>query len=398
MKSTESGGEKLKAGIVAVAYISALANIFPNVQPLLLGALADHYALGDASLGQLNAAFIAATMVTGISAPFWIARIDWRKANNLAIAGAVAALLIGMSASTLGALLILFASIGLFIGTLSPTSFAALGETVDPNRSYAIGVTFQSALAAASTLLLSVVIIPQWGAPGMFASLAILVASGFLVARWHPRSASIVSPQLLGEDVPRQRIFSRAALPAILILVAIAMFIGAMQGYWTYVERIGVTHGVSHAAIGATLSLCAVATILNSAVVAWIGDRVPAVVVIVAGTIIVNVAFFCLSFPGVGFFIASNILFSSAFGLLVPSYWAILKEVDATDRIFVAGPAATSVGAIAVSLAAGSVIAAGGYLGLTIFDAILTISAALIAAAVAAALRIQRSRAVAHPA
>jgi hypothetical protein len=383
-------GRRFEAGVLAAAYVSALGNLISNVMPLLLGALADRYGLPDGALGQLNAAFIAATMVTGLTAPYWVPRFDWRIANYVATAGAVAALVIGTGAATIAALLILFTALGLFLGTLALTSFAALGETRFPNRSYATGVTIQSLLAAVANMGISVVLLPYWGVSGIWLGLALLIASGAVATRHHPRCGVAAPAPALDHSTPRGHVFTLAALPAMLTLFSIALVIGGIQGYWAFVERIGVGHGLAAEAVAATLSLCAVASIVNSAVVAWIGDRVQALTIIIAGTAIVNLSFFLLSFPGIVPFVASNILFASAFGLLVPSYWAVLKRVDATDRLFVAGPAAASAGAVAVSLIAGTVIGAGGYVGLTIFDGALTIVAALLAAVAGAAMRGKR--------
>lgn len=392
MRLSERAGRRFEQGVLAAAYVSALGNLLSNVMPLLLGALADRYGLSDGALGQFNAAFIAATMVTGLSAPYWVPRFDWRIANYVAIAGAVVALVIGTGAATITSLLILFAALGLFLGTLLPTSFAALGETRFPNRSYATGVTMQSLLAAVANIAISVVVLPYWGVSGILLGLALLVASGVIATAHHPRCGVAAPAPASDHSTPRGHLLTPAALPAMLTLFAIALVIGGIQGYWAFVERIGVGHGLAAEAVAATLSLCAVASIINSAAVAWIGDRVRAVTIIIAGTAIVNLSFFLLTFPGLVPFVASNILFASGFGLLVPSYWAVLKRVDATDRLFVVGPAAASAGAVAVSLVAGTVIGAGGYVGLTIFDGALTVVAALLAIAAGAAMGRTRVR------
>lgn len=398
MRVSGKAGRRFEEGVLAAAYISALGNLLSNVMPLLLGALADRYGLSDGALGQLNAVFIAATMVTGLSAPYWVPRFDWRRANYVSIAGAVVALVIGTGAATIASLLILFAALGLFLGTLLPTSFAALGETRFPNRSYAMGVTVQGILAAVATMAISVLLLPYWGVSGILLGLALLVASGVIATRRHPRRGVAAPAPASDHSTPRGHIFTLAAVPAMLTLLAIALMIGGIQGYWAFVERIGVDHGLAAEAVAATLSLCALASIVNSAVVAWIGDRVRAVTIIIVGTAAVNLSFFFLTFPGIVPFVASNILFASAFGLLVPSYWAVLKGVDATDRLFVVGPAAASAGAVAVSLVAGPVIGAGGYIGLTVFDGALTILAALLVLVAGAATRMSGERGEERPA
>jgi hypothetical protein len=81
-----------------------------------------------------------------------------------------------------------------------------------------------------------------------------------------------------------------------------------------------------------------------------------------------------------------NLLFALGWGSAQPAFWAIVSKVDATGRIFVAAPAASGIGGVAVGLLAGPIIERGGYLGLLTFS-----SGLIVAALVAASIALRRS-------
>src|SRR5690606_14537127 len=114
---------------------------------------------------------------------------------------------------------------------------------------------------------------------------------------------------------------------------------------------------------------------------------------IAIGTTIVIGAFIALGVPGFLAFALSNFLFAFGWGFAQSAYWGLLREVDATNRLFVAGPAAAGVGGVAAGMAAGPIIAAAGLSAMTLASGVALLAAALVAFLVAGSLRVRRSRA-----
>lgn len=384
-------GASSGAAVVAASLLTGVNQLLVNVQPLLFGVLAVRLGLDDAELGYLGAVVIAALTLGSISGPFWVRRANWRFTSALALVGAAAAFALGAAVTTLDAALLVFGAAGLFLGILSPPAFGCLGEAENPPRAFAISVVAQSSLAAASTLALSFAIIPRFGAPGAFVSVAVAVAAALPLCRSLPRGAG--SARELSATVDGAPLLSRAAIPAYSMLFAKGVFVAGILGYWIFVERIGVAHGIPGERIGLTISLCAVASAASAGIVGWLAGRVRLVPMIAIGTTIVIGAFIALGVPGFLAFALSNFFFAFGWGFAQSAYWGLLRDVDATNRLFVAGPAAAGVGGVVAGMAAGPIIAAAGLSAMTLASGIALLTAALVAFLVAGSLRVRRSRA-----
>lgn len=383
-------GASSGAAVVAASLLTGVNQLLVNVQPLLFGALAVRLGLDDAELGYLGAVVIAALTLGSISGPFWVRRANWRLISALALAGAAAAFALGAAATTLDSALLIFGAAGLFLGLLSPPAFGCLGEADNPPRAFAISVVAQSSLAAAGTLALSFAIIPRFGAPGAFVSVAIAVAAALPLCRLLPRGPRAI--QEVSTTVDGAPLLSRAAIPAYAMLFAKGVFVAGILGYWIFVERIGVAHGIPGERIGLTISLCAVASAASAGIVGWLAGRVRLVAMIAIGTTIVIGAFIALGVPGFLAFALSNFLFAFGWGFAQSAYWGLLREVDATNRLFVAGPAAAGVGGVAAGMAAGPIIATAGLPAMTLASGVALSAAALIAFVVAGSLRVRQLR------
>jgi hypothetical protein len=85
-----------------------------------------------------------------------------------------------------------------------------------------------------------------------------------------------------------------------------------------------------------------------------------------------------LHLQGLAAFAVSNLLFSMSYGVVQPPYWAILRKVDLTNRMFVVATAVQGAAGVAVGLIAGLVIGAGGYGALLILSAMTVAAGAVI--------------------
>lgn len=370
---------RIAPSVYAGAYLGALSLLLPNIQPLVLGALADRHGLAPGLLGQLNSTYLGAGLIPSLSAPLWVPRVPWRIAYRLALGLALAAFLAGPLVASPWALLVLFGVLGFSLGVLYPIMFAALGEEAEPGRAYAVGATAQGVLAALWSMALSLVILPTWGTTGMFVGFAGLVLCGFAVVGASPARMVAVHATADAAGTGGRAAQARGGGYAMLALLAIAMLNCGILGYWTFIERIGVANHLTAQFIGLVIGVCAFGAIFTSAVVAWLGQRVASSSVALVGAMTIILAFALVLAPGPIAFAASNALFPLGWGLVLPSYWAVVREVDLTERLFSAAPAAGGLGAVAAGLFAGPVLAQVSYRGLIALDiAILGATMAII--------------------
>lgn len=367
------------AAVVAAAYLSGLNMLVVNLQPLILGALADSYGLSDRQLGHIGAIFIGFSTACFVSGPLWVRRVDWRTFSRLMIVLASAALIAGAFVAAPGVILALFAILGLIKGGLGIPSFASLGDSSNPDRNYGVSVGFQAFLSAAVTAPAAAYVIPRFGVSGLFLTIAALVASGLVACRWLPR-AGVDGPRRAAEaKVPLARvgILSSSAVAAWIALLAIAAFTGGILGFWYFIERIGVDRGVTHAIIGLTLSLCSLATIGTASIAAWLGGRFPSLTFVCAGSLLILLGFGSLRFHGDAAYTGGSLAFAMGWGLAQPAYYAVIRKVDSTRRLFVAAPAAGGTAGVVIGMVAGPIIEAGGYGAITMASGALIVAGAV---------------------
>ncbi len=368
------------SAVVAAAYISGLNLLVVNLQPLILGAFADSYGFSDRQLGQISAIFVGFATICSLTGPLWVRSVDWKSFSRLMITFALIALAAGAFLSSAVQVFALFAVLGIIKAALGIPAFASLGDGSNPDRNYGVSVGFQGLLAASVTAPSAAFIIPRYGVPGLFLTIAIVVASGLVASKWLPRrgraKASHVIP--VGDEG------AGSAIPALIALLALALFTSAILGFWYFIERIGTGRGVPPGTIGLTLSAISLASIVTASVVAWLGGRFSSLTFVCLGTTLLVAAFAAMHLDGNAAYITSAMMFAMGWGLSQPAYYALVRKVDSTGRLFVAAPAAGGIAGVAIGVAAGPVIEQAGYLGMVTTCATL----ALVAAAMGFVARI----------
>lgn len=378
------------SAIAAASYFTSLTMLAINVQPLVLGALAVGYGLTDRDLGQISAVFIGSTTLATLTAPLWVRRVDWRLFSLITLVLCSAVFAFGATSSTGTHFLLLFTVLGLVKGCVGTPAFASLGDASNPERAYSVSIIWQNVVAALVTIPLSSFVIPRYGAGGMFLALAAIFLTGVFACRWLPRRGRDV--EVTPGASQAAPIFSRHAVAPLVGLLALGLFTAGVLGFWYFVERIGAGRGHSTGFIGIVLSLGALATILSAGLAAWLGGRAPSRVAVLGGSFMLLIGFALLRIPGEFAYAASAFLFSLGWGLAQPSYWAIVRKIDATSRLFVASAAAQGASGVVIGLVAGPIIERGGYDLLMIFSGGLVAAGAVClgVAGVIGAARLQR--------
>lgn len=352
--------------ICVAAYLYGLSLLVMNVQPLLTGALLESDRIDASLVGATGALMLGSGFLTAISVPLWIRKVDWRKTTFVASVLATACLLAASFLAAGPAIYVaLYALLGAVMGLLGAPAFAMLGDTADPVRSYAISVVVGSLLGALTATPISAIVIPAAGVDGAFQVLAAFTATGALMCVWLPARGR-PPPTEAGPNPADVSLRASSRLPVGIALLALAAFNFGVMALWFFLERLGVSKGVDEVAIGLVLSICSLTAIVSSVLVAAIGRRATSFSYVLAGAGLCAIGYLSLFAPGQLIFSMSCVVFSLGAGVAGPGFMALIREIDTTNRLFVAVPAATSLGAIVGTSAAGPVIVQWGHAGLLI--------------------------------
>ena len=359
--------------ILAASYLGSLLGLFANVQPLLLGALQDGYGLSAGDLGHVSAVAIGFTTVATASAPLWVRRVNGRLFSLLTLVATALVLACGAAIRNAALFLPFFMVLGLLKGAVGVPAFASLGDSASPARAYGVSLIFQAVTAAGGAMLLASYVFPHFGVPGFFILYAVYTITGVVACYWLPASSR--TPNTTQHHAPEAPLLSAAAIPVIVAIVAMAVFVGGLYGFWYFIERIGKARGVSPSLIGVAFSLGALSSMVTASIVAWLGARFSGMTFVLAGSFLILTAFAVLQMDGNPAYVVSLLLFNLGWGLAQPGYSAIVRKVDATGRWFVASPVPVGFAGIAIGMAAGPVIGWGGYRGMILLSAILVTGA-----------------------
>jgi predicted MFS family arabinose efflux permease len=253
------------SSIAAAAVASGIAVVFFNVIPVFVGLLVDHRGLTNPQVGTLASLYLVGHTLATLMLIFMVRRFNWRRGlaifASLQVAGFVLAGFADAYATISG--LLFLAGIG--GGGLFGIAMTSLGDTKHPDRNFGLGTFIQTLLPAGMAIVLTVAVIPVWGAYGAFFTISIPAACCYFLIRWMPangRDESMIS--YLEEPI---------GLPAWFGLFGALVFVTGMTALWTFFERIGNAAGISATFTGFVISASLIAGGLGSLVPVILSDR-----------------------------------------------------------------------------------------------------------------------------
>ena len=322
--------------IIAALSVFVLGSISFPLLPMVVGAVTDHLNFTSQQVGLIASADMFGMFLAAIAAIYWIRRLNWK----LAAIGFGICLCLCHAASTqlhdFAPLLVVRLLVEYFGGSMMALGGTALTDGKSPERNTALFIGTQMALAAAGFLILPY-FIEQHGVAGAYGFLAILALPAVIGAFWMPISGrwprdesqtTLAAVTLQGSALQRAiMIILFATLPAF-------WFHLAYSASWAYIERLGVSSGLSIEAVGQTLSLSFVAGIGGS-IVAWLlKDRIGRLWPCVIALVLQLGSLFVLAFylQGPSYYVMALMVFAFCITFPFPYYLAFAIEVDRTGR------------------------------------------------------------------
>lgn len=351
--------------MLAASVASTIGGLPFNSLPVMLGSLADSFALDSKSVGLIGSICFAGYLAGTLGAPLWMNRLDWRWLTVISAAGTAGSFALSASVRHLGALHVMWALIGFFASTMTCLGMRILSDLPNKVRAFGVRQGVELSLTAAVLFALPPLVIANWKYPGAAWALAAVVATLGLSALWLPRhpigapsaSASAAAPGR-GGRIPARAWF---------VLAVFFVFLAGNIALWAFLERIGAALKITPAEMGLVF---AVLKLLGGAAAffcAWIGDRagqrLPYWVVLAA--IAAGLALIAQSSSFVPFAIGVWLWeFAFTCGCVFQS--ALIARSDASGRAVVLIPAVFALGSMVGPAAAGYLVAAGSFVPLLV--------------------------------
>ncbi|HJS91547.1 MAG TPA: MFS transporter [Steroidobacteraceae bacterium] len=294
-----------------------------NILPLLTAGAADKLGFSAQQAGVLSSFLTVASGLSALLAGFWVRSLSWSRA--------AAAALGGMS-------LFLFAALGvhgywLFVSLQGAAAFFAsaafsLGMTIisdghESTRGFGTAISAQAAYQIAA-LWAGPMLLRASGLNGVLALLAVPAALAVLVTPLLPAR---------GRSIPSEH---RSGLLRGATLLAFAgftcFFVGA-GAYWTYIELMGQSQGMSSRVIADCVALSVAAGIPGGLLASAQGRRFGSLWPLTfAASLMLIAALLLDTAPGALAFGAAGILYYFAWCYSLAYQFTLVNTVDATGR------------------------------------------------------------------
>lgn len=321
------------------------------VEPLYVGALADHLGLKPAELGLVVTSEAMAMMLASLSAPFWIHRINLRRTATIAISITAAGNLASSFLNDFFAFAIARFLIGLLgAGPAFTLAVRVIGETGDPDRGFGLVVAAQVAYSAVGLAVLPF-IIERGGHIGVFVWIAaVALPVLFLVGRLPDEIGTSSGTET---DSAETRI---RAYPVLLLAVQVVWYLG-LGAIWAFIERIASAMALEPREIGLALAVGMGLSLAGSAQAAWMGDRLGSrwqmpLMLVVHGLVYLS---FLLKLTFAQFLVAMAV-FNYSWNFALPYFLGAISRAEEGGRWTVLIPACQTIGVMIGPWMAGAMV------------------------------------------
>ncbi len=329
--------EKSGWTLVGVIWLSLVAALIANLQPLFLGALADAYSLGGRQLGFISGMELGGSCLASLTAAYWFPRFRLQRVAFFALSvGLLGNFFTSWVTDYPQLLVVRFITGFLGSGILYALSLGVVGKLANPDRVIAIIITCQ-VLSLAVGMFSVPLLMERWHLAGVTTSLALLFATGFFFIHTLPeRVQPVESLQSSETDVN----YLPAALLASLILFSVGL-----GGVWAFMERIGSSAGFALTDIGTALAVSGLIGGLGGLSAAVLGTRMGRLIPISLAISLEIVACLLLATRSAWTsYILAIALFNFCWNLTLPYLMGAIAATDRSGRFMVLIPAAQTGG------------------------------------------------------
>ena len=239
------------------------------VLPAMIGVLVDNAGMSDSSAGWSASANFLAAAVVGLVISLRIHRLNLRQVATIALAVAAVADL--LSAYTAGEVPVFFAArilAGFALGAAYVAAVSSFARYDEFERGFGLYVTIQFIVSGLGLYVVPVYA-DQMGAVGLFSGFAVLDILALFLARTLPNEKAM--EQATAGSGSELKIL--LTVSAVLAIFGFAVFEAANNAQFTYIERFGVSLGISDHKVGFSLLIASLVGIPGAFCIVVVGQR-----------------------------------------------------------------------------------------------------------------------------
>ena len=178
-----------KRQIFFVALAMAVATIFLNIMPLVLGGFQDKFRLDSQQAANIPAyTMVGYTLAVIVLAQLY-SRVSWRWLIGVGSAMGAVGLALGALLNSAEWLNLVTLGTGVAIAIVYGTGMEVISFTREPEKGYGVVALFSSLFASISLYASSSWILAAWGISGMLLTMAVLCAGLVFLSPWIPARA-----------------------------------------------------------------------------------------------------------------------------------------------------------------------------------------------------------------
>ena len=346
---------------LAIAAFLTVNNLVYNTLPIILGGLATQRGFNESEIGFLGSAFLAGQMITNITGPFWVGRVNWKI--TVSIAMVIFAVAMSLSAHAGFSMIAVFYVIaGGMTGISLACMFCLISNMGNPVRAYSMALISQCVIAGVLVIILQSFILPSYGLEGLSYLIAALILGTILFVYWIPKNLKAQLANAIKKDKGEKQAFNSSfSLWAIIGLIGIIIYYTGQTGVWAFVERIGTSRGFDADFIG----VVAAGSLILSGIGAWAaditGNRLGNFKPLIIGIFVFIIAMIILASTSDKYlYFLAIILYSAAWNYMTPFQLLIVRHANKSGTYASMIPAFQSIGSSFGPVMVGMLIVDGG--------------------------------------
>ena len=374
-----------------LAIVATAGFFYVNIMPAIVDGLVTGLGFSNPDAGMVGAANIYGASVGSFLAIFLVGRLRWRPTLAALLCVLIAIDLASIPLRDPMLLVVVRALHGLVGGTAVGISYSVIARTHSPDRAFGMLLLVQFGLGGLGVMLLPG-LVPIYGTQALFLALAALTLVALAALPMIRVGTAAPSTQATPASQPHAR--NRRLAITTLALLALFLFQAGNMAMAAFIIGLGEHYGLARDFISQALGWATWVGASGAVLVIAIGIRHGRVrPLLVAGVLTLAGCTLFLASDNGWLFFAANVGTAITWSFVVPYLFGMLSALDGSGRMAALGGFASKLGLASGPLAAGWLVRDGDF-PLLIVVSVLVIAAS-VAAAVAAALRIDHKEPVA---